>query len=285
VLDRLPVRTWDEDSISDALRMLLTRAVAFHDGTGTAAIAPGPTRHGGGGISLASTETGGARGDIGVLATSSQAEGAERGNTGRVTSPSAVPPENPGSSQGQHCSSSEPGGSTPQRLLEVRPVPGTLECRDAACSILRNHQGPLLPLRTKKMLLRETFGDLLQVLWSEQKQRSSQEDREGGGRRKRGDEKLKGKGEEEDAGEGVGEEEEEVGEGEGGREGVEGDQSGQEAEGGGRSGVAGKRAALGGVRLGAAKASPTEAFDVSPSDAGVCVRKARGPDVDHSCHD
>lgn len=83
ILDRLPVRTWDEETISDSLRMLLIRAVSFHD-----------------------------------------------------------------------------------------EVPGVDECRESAAAILRNRHAPVLTLKGKKQVLRETFVDLLQCLWSEQQKKS-----------------------------------------------------------------------------------------------------------------
>lgn len=272
VLDRLPVRTWDEDSISDALRMLLIRAVAFHDGTGAAAIAPGLARHGGGGIALSTVPSGGMEGGEGVSTTSAPSEGAEKGGSGNASSASAVPSENPASSQGLQSGSSRPAQASmvpgSKGLLEVRPVPGSLECRDAACSILRNHEGPLLPLRTKKMLLRETFGDLLQVLWSEQKERSGQEGREGAKKKEeRGKDRLQrgqgGEEEEEEDGEDDDDEEEEDTKRDDGREEIEGKQAGQEEPAVGRDGGGG-RLGFEGVGQGVARASSTEAFDVSP---------------------
>ncbi|CAI5961848.1 unnamed protein product [Closterium sp. NIES-65] len=111
ILDRLPVRTWDEESISDALRILLIRAVAFHD-----------SRQGAG-----------------------KAEGEEPAGRGAA-----------GAGRG--------GG----KAAEV--APGTIECREAASAILRNRHEPTLSLKTKKAVLRETFVDLLQCLWSEQRE-------------------------------------------------------------------------------------------------------------------
>ncbi|CAI7797790.1 unnamed protein product [Closterium sp. NIES-53] len=111
ILDRLPVRTWDEESISDALRILLIRAVAFHD-----------SRQGAG-----------------------KAEGEE--------------------SAGRGAAGTGRGGG---KAAEV--APGTIECREAASAILRNRHEPTLSLKTKKAVLRETFVDLLQCLWSEQRE-------------------------------------------------------------------------------------------------------------------
>ncbi|CAI5458844.1 unnamed protein product [Closterium sp. Yama58-4] len=111
ILDRLPVRTWDEESISDALRILLIRAVAFHD--------------------------------------SRQGEGKAEGEE----------------SAGRGAAGAGRGGG---KAAEV--APGTIECREAASAILRNRHEPTLSLKTKKAVLRETFVDLLQCLWSEQRE-------------------------------------------------------------------------------------------------------------------
>ena len=173
VLDRLPVRQWDEDTLSESLRVLLMKAVAYSDEDppvmdlklGQQRSSNNPMNHINNGSSSSNNNnaTTAATGSNGT-----KAEHSEGSDSAAVKEDAAASSVDDGNAAKDGSKKPEPAGKRAARRKGQLP-PGTMECREAACAILRNRHEPMLSLRVKKGVLKDTFVDLLQGLWSEGK--------------------------------------------------------------------------------------------------------------------